>query len=94
VYSFAPILDRWLTQSLAVHLRGWGGASKSAGVISIMENIANTNIPDRPEGTPMDKRINPEPDSKERGEKIADEIAHKGAQREHEYDDQQKPFNK
>jgi hypothetical protein len=59
-----------------------------------MENIANTNIPDRPEGTPMDKRINPEPDSKERGEKIADEIAHKGAQREHEYDDQQKPFNK
>jgi hypothetical protein len=39
------------------------------------------------------QRINPEPDSKERGEKIADEIAHRGA-REHEYDDQQKPFNK
>jgi hypothetical protein len=59
-----------------------------------MENIANTNIPDRPEGTPLDKRIKPEPDADERGDQVADNLAHKGAQREHEYDDQQKPFTK
>lgn len=59
-----------------------------------MENIANTNIPDRPKPTPSEERIKPTPDSKERGERVADELAHKGAEREHEYDDQQKPFTK
>jgi hypothetical protein len=59
-----------------------------------MENLANTNIPDRPAVTPADKRINPEPDAEERVQSVADELAHKGAEREQEYDDQQKPFTK
>jgi hypothetical protein len=59
-----------------------------------MENLASNNIPDRPEVTPADKRLNPDPDAKERVERIADNLAHKGTEREHEYDDQQKPFTK
>ncbi len=59
-----------------------------------MENLANTNIPDRPKVTPADKRLNPKPDAKERADRVADNLAHKGAKREQEYDDQQKLFTK
>jgi hypothetical protein len=59
-----------------------------------MANETNMNIPDKPEPTHADERINPVPTKKERAERVADEIAHKGAEREHEFDDQQKPFTK
>jgi hypothetical protein len=59
-----------------------------------MANETNMNIPDRPEPTHADERIKPVPDEKERAEREADKLAHKGAQREHEYDDMQKPFTK
>ena len=59
-----------------------------------MANEANKSIPDRPEPTPMDKRINAVPSGEERMEREADKLAHKGAEREHEFDDQQKPFTK
>lgn len=42
----------------------------------------------------MDERINAVPNEKERAEREADKLAHKGAEREHEFDDQQKPFTK
>jgi hypothetical protein len=60
------------------------------------ETMANeiTNIPERPQPTPADERINAVPTEKERMEREADKLAHKGAEREHEYDDQQKPFTK
>jgi hypothetical protein len=59
-----------------------------------MANETNMNIPDRPNPTPMDERINAVPDEKERAEREANKLAHKGAEREHEFDDQQKPFTK
>jgi hypothetical protein len=59
-----------------------------------MENVANANMPDRPDRSRADERINPTPDPKERVEQIADKLAHKGAEREQEFDDQQKPFTK
>ena len=59
-----------------------------------MANETNMNMPDRPNPTPMDKRVNPVPDEKERAEREADKLAHKGAEREHEFDNQQKPFTK
>ena len=59
-----------------------------------MANEANTNIPERPQPTRTDERINPVPSEKERMEREADKLAHKGAEREHEFDDQQKPFTK
>lgn len=59
-----------------------------------MANETNTNMPDRPDPTPMDKRINPVPTEKERTDREADKLAHKGAEREHEFDNQQKPFTK
>jgi hypothetical protein len=59
-----------------------------------MENVANTNMPNRPDRSRTDERINPTPDSEERAEQVADKLAHKGAEREQEYDDQQKPFTK
>jgi hypothetical protein len=51
-------------------------------------------MPNRPEPTPMDERINAVPSDKERAEREANKLAHKGAEREHEFDDQQKPFTK
>jgi len=42
----------------------------------------------------MDKRINPVPTEKERVDREADKLAHKGAEREQEFDNQQKPFTK
>ena len=57
-------------------------------------NPQNMNIPDRPEPTHTDKRINPVPDQHERVEREADKLAHKGAEREHEFDNMQKPFTK
>ena len=59
-----------------------------------MANESNTNMPNRPEPTPMDERINAVPSDKERAEREANKLAHKGAEREHEFDDQQKPFTK
>lgn len=59
-----------------------------------MANETNMNIPDRPESTPVDKRINPVPSGEERVEREADKLAHKGAEREHEFDNLQKPFTK
>jgi hypothetical protein len=51
-------------------------------------------MPNRPDRSRADERINPTPDPKERVEQIADKLAHKGAEREQEFDDQQKPFTK
>lgn len=59
-----------------------------------MANEANTNIPERPQPTPAGERINAVPTEKERMEREADKLAHKGAEREHEFDNQQKPFTK
>lgn len=59
-----------------------------------MANEANTNIPDRPQPTRADERINPVPTDEERMEREADKLAHKGIEREHEFDDQEKPFTK
>jgi hypothetical protein len=59
-----------------------------------MANEANTNIPERPQPTRADERINAVPNEKERMEREANKLAHKGAEREHEADDQQKPFTK
>lgn len=58
------------------------------------KNPQNMNIPDRPEPHHADQRINPVPDQHERAEREADKLAHKGAEREHEFDDMQKPFTK
>lgn len=58
------------------------------------KNPQNTNVPDRPEPTHADQRIKPVPDERERAEREADKLAHKGAEREHEFDDMQKPFTK
>ena len=58
------------------------------------KNPQNMNVPDRPEPTHADQRINPVPNEKERAEREADKLAHKGAEREHEFDDMQKPFTK
>jgi hypothetical protein len=57
-------------------------------------NPQNMNVPDRPEPTHADQRINPVPNPKERAEREADKLAHKGAEREREFDDMQKPFTK
>ena len=54
----------------------------------------NTNIPERPHPTPADERINAVPSDKERMEREADKLAHKGIEREHEFDNTQKPFTK
>jgi len=59
-----------------------------------MANEANTNIPERPQPTRADERLNPVPTDEERMEREADKLAHKGAEREQEFDDQQKPFTK
>ena len=59
-----------------------------------MANETNTNIPARPQPTKADKRINPAPSEKERAERQADKLAHKGVEREQQVDDMQKPFTK
>ena len=59
-----------------------------------MANESNTNIPERPQPTRADERINPVPDDKGRVEREANKLAHKAAEREHEFDNQQKPFTK
>jgi hypothetical protein len=58
------------------------------------DNPQNMNVPSRPEPTHTDQRINPVPDQKERAEREADKIAHKGIEHEHEFDNLQKPFTK
>jgi hypothetical protein len=58
------------------------------------KNPQNMNLPDRPEPTHADQRIKPVPDERERAEREADKLAHKGAEREREFDDMQKPFTK
>ena len=58
------------------------------------KNPQNANVPERPQPTHADQRINPVPDQKERADREADKLAHKGAEREQEYDDMQKPFTK
>lgn len=57
-------------------------------------NPQNMNLPDRPEPTHTDQRINPVPNERERAEREADRLAHKGIEREHEFDSMQKPFTK
>ena len=57
-------------------------------------NPQNMNIPDRPEPTHTDQRINPVPNERERAERAANKLAHKGVEREHEFDNMQKPFTK
>jgi len=42
----------------------------------------------------LDERIKGVPSEKERAEREANKLAHKAAEREHEFDDQQKPFTK
>ena len=59
-----------------------------------MADETNMSVPDRPQPTGADQRINPVPDAKERAEREANKLSHKAAEREHEYDDQQKPFTK
>jgi hypothetical protein len=59
-----------------------------------MANESNTNLPERPQPTRADERINAIPDEKERAKREADKLAHKAAERELEFDDQQKPFTK
>lgn len=58
------------------------------------KNPQNMNVPERPEPTHADQRINPVPNEKERMEREANKLAHKGVEREHEFDDIQKPFTK
>jgi hypothetical protein len=59
-----------------------------------MANEANTNLPERPQPTRADERINAVPSEKERMEQEADKMAHKAAEREQEFDDTQEPFTK
>jgi len=59
-----------------------------------MADETNRSVPDRPQPTRADERINPVPDDEERVEREANKLAHKAAEREHEFDDQQKPFTK
>ena len=58
------------------------------------KNLQEANVPERPEPTPADQRIKPVPDEKDRAEREADRLAHKGIEREHEVDDMQRPFTK
>ncbi|MGA7243300.1 MAG: hypothetical protein WBX19_08970 [Terracidiphilus sp.] len=59
-----------------------------------MANEPNMNIPDRPEPTPADERVKPVSyeNEKERVEREADKLAHKGIESEQDFDDLQKPF--
>ncbi|MGC1422580.1 MAG: hypothetical protein WA354_17365 [Terracidiphilus sp.] len=59
-----------------------------------MANESNSNIPERPHPTPADERMNPVPGDWERMEREADKLAHKGIEREHEFDEQEGPFTK
>ena len=59
-----------------------------------MTDETNMSVPDRPQPAPANERLNPVPDDKERAEREANKLAHKAAEREHEFDDQQKPFTK
>ena len=59
-----------------------------------MANESNANLPERPQPTNLDERIKGAPTEKERAEREANKLAHKAAEREHEFDDQQKPFTK
>ena len=45
-------------------------------------NPQNMNVPDRPEPTHTDQRINPVPDERERAEREANKLAHKGIERQ------------
>ena len=78
----------------AVHLRDRCSASNSAGVIPPWKTSPTQIFPTVPKAHRWTSASTPSLIRRKEGEKIADEIAHKGAQREHEYDDQQKPFNK
>ena len=70
------------------------GRIEFAWSVKTMANESNTNIPERPQPTGADERINAVPDEKERMEREADKLAHKSIDREHEYDNQQPPFTK
>jgi len=59
-----------------------------------MANESNSNLPERPQPTYLDERIKGVPSEKERAEREANKLAHKAAERELEFDDQQKPFTK
>jgi hypothetical protein len=59
-----------------------------------MANESNSNLPERPQPTNLDERIKGVPSEKERAEREANKLAHKAAERELEFDDQQKPFTK
>jgi hypothetical protein len=83
------------------HMAAWRASVQSALCIeagwreSMTDtNPQNMNVPDRPTSTPLDKRINPAPTDRERADREADKLAHKGAEREHEFDNLQKPFTK
>lgn len=58
------------------------------------KNPQNMNMPGRPEPTHSDQRIKSVPNEKDRAEREADKLAHKGIEREHEVDDMEKPFTK
>jgi hypothetical protein len=75
-------------------IRNTRGAHRICQERETMANQANTNIPERPQPTRADERINAVPSEKERMEREANKLAHKGAEREHEFDDTQKPFTK
>jgi hypothetical protein len=59
-----------------------------------MDSKSNLNLPKTPERPNVDDPNKGEPAVKDRTERIADNLANKAAEREHEYDKQQPPFNK
>ena len=83
-----------LVVQLAACIRNAQGAHRICLERKTMANESNTNIPERPQPTGADERINAVSDEKERMEREADKLAHKSIDREHEYDDQQPPFTK
>jgi hypothetical protein len=59
-----------------------------------MADESNFDMPESPEQTPPDKRIDPASSKIDRAEREANKLAHKGIKHEHEFDNLQKPFTK
>jgi hypothetical protein len=87
-------LSEFARRHFPARIRVTRAAHRSCLERETMANETNMNIPDRPETTPADERIHRVPNEKERAEREANKLAHKGAEREHEFDNLQKPFTK
>ena len=59
-----------------------------------MVDESNFDMPESPEQTPPDQRIDPEAKHEDGAEREANKLAHKAIKREHEFDSLQKPFTK